>query len=86
MYKFVVILVSLFFSQFPLQAQQAQEKPYTDQWTLAFGMSQPLFLNGFNVAINYTTQRWVFEYSHGMNLDYNALPAEAAAAYIQAPG
>lgn len=38
---------------------------------LHFGLSQPLLLGGFNVAVDAHLGQWVFEYSHGMNLDYN---------------
>jgi hypothetical protein len=37
-----------------------------------FGLSQ-LLLGGFNVAAEGRWGRWVLEYSHGMNLDYNRL-------------
>jgi len=47
-------------------------------WNLVFGMSQPLLLNGGNIEVNYVTDKWVFEYSHGFNLDLNASPDEAA--------
>lgn len=44
-----------------------------DHWQagLHFGLSQPLLLGGFNVAADAHHGRWVFEYSHGMWLDYN---------------
>jgi hypothetical protein len=38
-----------------------------------FGLSQPLLLGGFNVAADLHWKRWVLEYSHGMNLDYNRI-------------
>jgi hypothetical protein len=47
-------------------------------WNLVFGLSQPLILNGGNVEVNYLTDHWVFEYSHGFNLDLNASPDEQA--------
>ncbi len=47
-------------------------------WNLVFGMSQPLVLNGGNVEVNYVTDKWVFEYSHGFNLDLNTSPGEQA--------
>jgi hypothetical protein len=30
---------------------------------------QPLALKGFNVEVNYTTKRLIFDYSHGVSLD-----------------
>lgn len=47
-------------------------------WNLVFGMSQPLILNGGNIELNYMTDKWVFEYSHGFNLDLNASPGQKA--------
>ena len=45
--------------------------PYSNKWTIVSGLNQPIFLNGVNLAVNYTTNRWVFEYSHGANLNYS---------------
>lgn len=47
-------------------------------WNLVFGLSQVAFLNGGNVEINYLTEKFVFEYSHGFNLDLNASPNDMA--------
>lgn len=38
---------------------------------LKAGLSQPLLLSGANLALAYKTDRWVFEYSHGMWLRYD---------------
>lgn len=46
----------------------------SDQWALLFGLSQPLLLQGGNIEVDYMTEKWVFEYSHGFNLDLNAGP------------
>ncbi len=51
-----------------------QWQPHTyerPQLNVHFGLSQPLLLDGFNIAADMRVGRWVFEYSHGMNLDYN---------------
>ena len=40
-----------------------------DQTALLFGMSQPLLFNGKNIEVNYLTERFVFEYSHGWDLN-----------------
>ena len=50
---------------------QDNELPYSNKWTIVSGLNQPVFLNGINLAVNYTTNRWVFEYSHGANLNYS---------------
>lgn len=39
--------------------------------TVKAGLSQPVLLNGANVAVTYKTDRLTFEYSHGMWLDYD---------------
>ncbi|PEN13044.1 hypothetical protein CRI94_10335 [Longibacter salinarum] len=40
-------------------------------FALKAGLSQPVLLRGANLAIAYTTGRWVFEYSHGLWLSYD---------------
>jgi len=46
--------------------------PYAGRLTLLAGLSQPLLLNGVNLAATYFTERWSFEYSHGQWLTYPA--------------
>ncbi|MFN3199695.1 MAG: hypothetical protein ACE366_14915 [Bradymonadia bacterium] len=53
--------------EFQLEARSAD----SGQLGVNFGLSQ-LLINGFNVAVEGRYKRWVFEYSHGMNLDFNA--------------
>ncbi|MDH4275878.1 MAG: hypothetical protein OEW08_12650 [Gammaproteobacteria bacterium] len=40
-----------------------------EQWNLVFGLSQPLVTKGGNIEINYLTEKFVFEYSHGFALN-----------------
>lgn len=41
---------------------------------VVFGLSQPIVTNGFNIELNYYTDKLVFAYSHGFNLHFrNAL-------------
>ena len=47
-------------------------------WNLVFGLSQFVFLNGGNIEINYLTEKFVFEYSHGSNFSLNSSPNEMA--------
>ena len=49
---------------------QKKELNYSNKLTLLAGLSQPIFLKGVNLAVTYTTNRWIFEYSHGMSLNY----------------
>ncbi|MCH8549869.1 MAG: hypothetical protein LAT80_13430 [Balneolaceae bacterium] len=39
--------------------------------SILFGLSQPIVVNGFNIEANYTHNRFIFGYSHGMSLDFN---------------
>lgn len=50
----------------------ASGSAYAEQWNLVFGLSQPLVLKGGNVEINYLTEQFVFEYSHGFALNLSA--------------
>ena len=45
---------------------------HAEQWDLVFGLSQPLVLKGGNIEINYLTDKFVFEYSHGFALNLSA--------------
>jgi len=50
-------------------AQTNKEFLYSNKFSLLFGTLQPAALDGFNVEINYTTKRMIFDYSHGVSLD-----------------
>ena len=39
-----------------------------DETAFYLGLSQPLLFKGYNVEVNYKTDHWVFEYSHGWDL------------------
>ena len=49
---------------------QNKKLNYSNRLSLVAGLSQPIFLKGMNLAVTYTTNRWIFEYSHGMSLNY----------------
>jgi hypothetical protein len=51
------------------QTNSKKEHLYTKKLSLLFGTLQPTALNGFNVELNYTTRRMIFDYSHGVSLD-----------------
>ena len=57
---------------FPSHSFQWAGRNYAPQLNIHFGLSQPIFLRGFNAAVDFRYGRWVFEYSHGMFLDYTA--------------
>lgn len=46
----------------------AQNSERANQFTIGFGLIQPLALKGFNYEIDYWTPRFVMDYSHGVNL------------------
>lgn len=51
---------------------QAENKPaflYSHKFSLLAGLIQPIALKGWNVEVNYTTKRMIFDYSHGVSLD-----------------
>ncbi|MBC8154795.1 MAG: hypothetical protein H7Z72_18010 [Bacteroidetes bacterium] len=52
--------------------------PYSNRLTLGGGVSQ-LLLGGFNVQAEYTTNRLVFDYSHGFNINLNGQSASLVA-------
>jgi opacity protein-like surface antigen len=49
-------------------AQQEIETEKKVQWSILFGLNQPILLRGFNVEANYWTKKFVFDYSHGFGL------------------
>lgn len=51
---------------------------WSKSWHVLMGLSQQIILQGGNIEINYLTDKWVFEYSHGWSLDLDASPGEKA--------
>ncbi len=51
------------------QTKDKKELLYSNKFSLLFGTIQPTALKGFNVEVNYTTKRMIFDYSHGVSLD-----------------
>ena len=73
-----IVLISLFcFTNSVTGFNQTNDLKYSNKLTIVSGLTQPIFLNGFNIAANYTTNRWVFEYSHGIRLDYSGQALKA---------
>ena len=52
------------------QVGQAQSHPLTNRVNVLFGLNQPL-ANGFNVEGNLFYKRFVFDYSHGVSLNFS---------------
>jgi hypothetical protein len=62
----LVLLITLL--SFSLQAQDWKEDKKIN---VLFGLTQPLFLKGFNIEGNYIHNRLIFDYSHGVSLDFS---------------
>lgn len=56
----------LLFAAFASHAQQTK-KP---EISVVFGLNQPLVLRGINFEVDYWTEKFVFEYSHGFGLEF----------------
>ncbi|NMH29190.1 hypothetical protein [Flavobacterium silvaticum] len=39
-----------------------------NRFSILFGLNQPIVLRGFNFEVNYSTNKWIFDYSHGIGL------------------
>jgi hypothetical protein len=72
MRKKIIIIVALAAFSISNSFGQSTEKKdflYSNKFSLLFGMLQPTIAKGFNVEVNYTTNRMIFDYSHGISLD-----------------
>ena len=49
---------------------QAQDWKSDRKVNVLFGLTQPLFVDGFNIEANYVHNRLIFDYSHGTSLDF----------------
>jgi hypothetical protein len=59
-----------------LNVLQAQDWKKDNRINVVFGLTQPLLVKGFNIEGNYIKNRIIFDYSHGVSLDFtgSALP------------
>tara|TARA_B100000809_G_scaffold82376_1_gene80698 strand:- start:987 stop:1316 length:330 start_codon:yes stop_codon:yes gene_type:complete len=48
-----------------------------------FGLTQPLLVDAFNIEVNYIHNRLIFDYSHGVSLDF---PGSSATADMERQG
>ncbi|WP_266362451.1 hypothetical protein [Tellurirhabdus rosea] len=82
MKTFAHTLFALLLSAGTLLAQESaparKQFPYSNKFTLGGGISQ-LLLGGFNVQAEYTTNRMVFDYSHGFNIRLSGQSASPVA-------
>lgn len=49
---------------------RAQDWKKEKKVVVLFGLTQPLFAKGFNIEGNYIHNRFIFDYSHGVSLDF----------------
>lgn len=50
---------------------QAQNWKTDKKINVVFGLTQPLIVKGFNIEGNYIHNRFIFDYSHGVSLDFS---------------
>jgi len=56
----------------------AQDWKTDRKFNLVFGLTQPLLVKGFNIEGNYIHDRLIFDYSHGVSLDFSGNSVTAA--------
>ena len=66
--------------RFPSHRFQLAARAPRAQLAFHYGLTQPLFLHGFNAAADLRLRRWVFSYSHGQGLEYSRVPGLRTAA------
>ncbi len=65
----IVAIATISISNGFAQTKPQKEFLYSNKFSILFGMLQPTVAKGFNVEVNYTTKRMIFDYSHGVSLD-----------------
>jgi hypothetical protein len=70
--KTAKLLFVMTFICLKIKAQQISNEALNQKYKLSliFGLNQPIFTKGFNVEVNYYTEHFVFDYSHGFNLHF----------------
>jgi len=64
----LALIIMLTLNMFDLQAQEWK----TDKKiNVLFGLTQPIVAKGFNIEGNFIYNRFIFDYSHGVSLDYS---------------
>ena len=62
------LIILLASATFQLQAQDWKNEKKVN---VLFGLTQPLLVDGFNIEGNYIHNRLIFDYSHGVSLDFS---------------
>ena len=63
--KIFITSIILVLASFSIATAQTDRK----QFSVLFGLNQPVVLHGFNFEVDYWTKKFVFDYSHGMGLN-----------------
>jgi opacity protein-like surface antigen len=66
---FAMVLTTVALTELCAQSTEKPELLYTNKFSVIFGILQPTVAKGFNMEVNYTTKRLIFDYSHGVSLD-----------------
>jgi opacity protein-like surface antigen len=66
---FAMVLTTIALTKVCAQSTEKPELLYTNKVSILFGLLQPTVAQGFNMEVNYTTKRMIFDYSHGVSLD-----------------
>ncbi len=51
---------------------QAPKKP-APEVSVVFGLTQPLFTNGFNFEVDFWWEKWILDYSHGFGIEFTGV-------------
>jgi hypothetical protein len=84
-YRTKTVIIAIGFLSFllmtkPITAQKLKEGKLENHVHLLFGLTQPIFLEGFNVEANVFWKRLAFDYSHGafLNIKEQTVSGEMA--------
>lgn len=64
-----MLLTMMTYSSYAQSEKTNKEFRYSNKFSIGTDLVQPFLLGGFNINVTYMTNRWVFDYSHGMSLD-----------------
>ncbi len=65
----LVLVITIGYAQTTNQNDNKKQFRYSNKFTLGTDLAQPFVLGGYNLNATYTTNRWIFDYSHGIGLE-----------------
>ncbi len=65
--KFLTVLLLMMLNQYGFAQVWQTEK----RFNILFGLSQPLVAHGFNIELNYIHDRFIFDFSQGLGLEFS---------------